>query len=251
MRKTLERCRQGLKSTSRRKGNSKEEPVQHPHLFAQELAYVIERSGAGTEKDSKQVLYLYLEGVVSLPHAVEYVERNSRHSSLLWDILVSYCLNTNEVRGKEIQSNGKIFGSLLEVAAKTGADLSHLVSKIPANLRIDGIRHRLVAAISDYQMKVKMYEGAYKILSNDKVELLREQCHRSRRGTRVDLSAPSQKIVPEEKNDDHNVKIVLKPWREGKARLITKRKMRQRHRTDTLKTGTNIGMHLPHSLEIR
>jgi len=177
---------------------------------------------------------------------------------MLWENLVSYCLNTNEDDGEGadnalLQSNGKIFGSLLEVAARSGADLAHLVSKIPTNLRIDGIRHRLVAAISDYQLKLEMHKDAFKILSDDKVSLLREQCHRSRRGTRVDLHSPTQAITPEEKDDDDGdaVNIVLKPWMEGKARLALKRKMRKAQRDGVEKGRSNLGMSLPQSLEIR
>lgn len=137
-----------------------------------------------------------MEGVVSLPLAVEYVERNTSFSPLLWEALVTYCLNaeieeeesplSDEVEN-ESGRNGQLFGSLLEVAARSGADLAHLVSKIPRGMSIHGIRSKLVTAISDYRFKLKINEDAAKILSNDKISLLREQCHRSRRGVRVDL----------------------------------------------------------------
>lgn len=190
VRKALERCR-----TESDKADSK---VKHPHLFAHELAYVIERSGAGSEDDATEVLNLYLEGVVSLPLAVEYVERHTSFSSMLWEALVSYCLNAEiddptDTNNNEKGKNGQLFGSLLEVAARSGADLAHLVSKIPTGMSIHGIRSKLVTAISDYRFKVKINEDAAKILSKDKVSLLREQCHRSRRGVRIDLSRDVRK----------------------------------------------------------
>ena len=86
VRNVLEKCRSG--------SNSSDISVRYPHLFAHELAFVIERSGAGSENDAREVLTLYLEGVVSLPLAVEYVERHTSFSSMLWEALVSYCLNT-------------------------------------------------------------------------------------------------------------------------------------------------------------
>ena len=219
--------------------------AEHPHLFAHELAFVIERSGAVTEELSNQVLLLYLEGVVSLPLAVEYAERNVRYSSMLWDNLVSYCL-TKESHGRK--SNGKIFGSLLEVAARSGADLSKLVSKIPKKMSIDGIRSKLVAAISDYQIKVQMHKAAYEVLSCDKVTLLRQQYYRSRRGNRIDLNAAGQDIAWKDKLEEEkqNVNISLKPWKEGKDRLASKR-MERKSRKARRK---NIGIDLPRSLEI-
>jgi hypothetical protein len=221
-------------------------------MFAHELAYVIERTGKVSEEDSKQVLLLYLEGVVSLPHAVEYAERNLPHSAILWDSLVSYCLNTNPSGSLRSDGlDGKLFGSLMEVSARSGANLAHLVSKIPKNMRIDGIRHRLVAAISDYQTKLKLHENAFHVFSKDKIDLLREHCHRSRRGTRVDLYSSAQDLVPVKDEDDETIKILLKPWKEGKSRLISKRKMRQNRDDGIVKSYSNIGMNLPRSLEIR
>jgi len=182
VRKALQRCR-----TESDRQNSK---VIYPHLFAHELAYVIERSGSGSEDDAREVLSLLLEGVVSLPLAVEYVERNTSLSAMLWEALVTYCLNAEvdePTENADSGKNGQLFGCLLEVAARSGSDLAHLVSKIPTGMSIHGIRSKLVTAISDYRFKVKINESAAKILSNDKVDLLREQCHRSRRGIRVDL----------------------------------------------------------------
>lgn len=244
---TLERCRMGLRGpTSKTEMVASTRKVEYPHLFAHELAFVIERSGASSEKNSKKVLELYLEGVASLPHAVEYTERNMLHSSMLWDYLVSYCLK-QEADGTELK--GKIFGSLLEVAARSGSDLASLVSKIPKNMSIDGIRPRLVAAISDYQIKVKMHAAAFDVLSCDKVTLLREQYYRSRRGNRIDLYAPTQEIVQEDEleKDEKPVTIVLKPWKEGKTRLISKRKYRQGQE----KRRAHVGINLPQPLEMK
>lgn len=188
VRNTLEKCR---------KVSDDNDKINFPHLFAHELAFVIERSGSGSEEDAREVLNLYLEGVVSLPLAVEYVQRNTSFTSLLWEALVTYCLN-NEVedeveapgsnKGNDSGKNGELFGSLLEVAARSGADLAHLVSKIPIGMSIHGIRSKLVTAISDYRFKLKINEDAAKILAYDKISLLREQCHRSRRGVRINLS---------------------------------------------------------------
>lgn len=117
---------------------------------------------------------------------------------MLWDSLVSYCLDpkpqlTRKRKGKKKDSisdkeDGHLFGALLEVAARSGADLSHLVSKIPKGMQIEGLRPRLIASIADYRVKVQMHKAAAEVLNKDKVDLLRELAQKSRRGTRIGLS---------------------------------------------------------------
>lgn len=177
--------------------------VRYPHLFARELAYVIDRCGSGSEDDSRMILQLYLEGAKSLPLAVAYAQRNKAHSTILWDSLVSYCLDpkpqlARKRKGKRKESisdkeDGHLFGALLEVAARSGADLSHLVSKIPKGMQIEGLRPRLIASIADYRVKVQMHKAAAEVLNKDKVDLLRELAQKSRRGTRIGLSAVTGK----------------------------------------------------------
>ena len=60
-------------------------------VFARELAFVIEKFGKGTLDDAKEVLQLYLRGANNLYMAVSFAERNRKHSSILWDILVEHC----------------------------------------------------------------------------------------------------------------------------------------------------------------
>jgi len=170
--------------------------VRHPHLFARELAYVIDRCGSGTEDDSRIILQLYLEGAKSLPLAVAYAQRNKAHSKMLWDSLVSYCLDpkpqsTRKRKGKRKESisekqDGHLFGALLEVAARSGADLAHLVGEIPKGMQIEGLRPRLIASIADYRVKVQMHKAASHVLNKDRVDLLRELAQKSRRGTRIE-----------------------------------------------------------------
>lgn len=156
--------------------------VQYPHHFATELAYVIERFGKGTEEDAKQILDLYLNGSKSLMLAVSYAQRNTAYSSELWTILIDHCLNSAQADGDA--KDGSLFGSLLECAALSGADLAHLVTQIPQGMNVEGLRPRLVAAVADYRWKLKMHEAASSIGTNERVVLLRELAHRSRRGTR-------------------------------------------------------------------
>jgi len=250
VRKTIEKCRSD--SDKPKRSN-----VKYPHLFAHELAYVIERTGSGSERDAREVLNLYLEGVVSLPLAVEYVERNTTHSAMLWEALVSYCLNTKveEPSGGESGEdvvNGQLFGTLLEVAARSGADLAHLVSQIPPGMCIQGIRSKLVTAISDYRFKLKINKDALKILSSDKVTLMREQCYRSRRGVRIDLASDIERNSETPKlhiSQKKNIEKIEQTPKDGIHRLSAKRKARLRKAKS--KRGGFIGVALPQSLEIR
>ena len=193
VRRMLEVCREGKGSKPTSNHANSVASVRHPHLFARELAYVIECCSTGTEEDVRNIVLLYLEGARSLPLAVAYTQKNHMHSSMLWELLVSYCIkskssNTETYNGNNEKANaedGSLFGSLLEVAARCGADLSKLVLKIPKGMRIEGLRPKLVAAIADYRLKLKINEAAAEILLKDKVSLLREFSHRSRRGVRV------------------------------------------------------------------
>lgn len=161
-------------------------------IFALELAYIMEHFGEGSEEEARLVLELYLKGVKNLMLAVSYAQRVGDHSPVLWQTLIDFCLSEPselESSSSEAQNqvDGTLFGSLLEAAALSGADLSHLVKQIPPGMSIEGLRPRLVAAVVDYRLKLQMRETASELAINDKVDLLRELAHRSRRGIRCDL----------------------------------------------------------------
>ena len=94
-------------------------------------------------------------------------------------MLVDHCTTTDPL------NNANLFGSLLEAAAHCGADLSSLVARIPEVMAIEGLRPKLIAAVTDYRHKVKIHEYVAEILTEDKVFILRELSHLSRRGTRI------------------------------------------------------------------
>lgn len=174
--------------------------VKYPFLFAKELAYLLESYGPPSEDASKTVLSLYLDGASSLPLSVEYAERNTQFSHMLWTYLVSYCL------GDKIDSSSSnkgthvnLFGTLLEVAARYGADLAFLVSQIPENLQVEGLRSKLVCAIQDYRLKVKIHDAVKTISCADKVHLIRDLHHISRRAKRIEYIPAGMK--PEDKNE--------------------------------------------------
>jgi hypothetical protein len=171
-----------------RKGNVQgvqSDVVQFPHNFALELAYIFENFVKGSEEDAKQILDLYLNGSESLMLAVSYAQRNTTYGSQLWTILIDHCLTSVQ--------DGSLFGSLLECAAQCGADLGHLVTQIPQGMQIEGLRPRLVAAVADYRWKLKMHEAASIIGTTERIVLLRELAHRSKRGMRVSkLAAESE-----------------------------------------------------------
>lgn len=154
-------------------------------LFARELAFVIESFGKGTIEDAKEILQLHLSGANNLYLAVGFAERNTKYSSMLWDMLVEHCTTPDPTAGANQDSAlGALFGSLLEAAAHTGSDLSTLVSRIPEGMSIEGLRPKLIAAITDYHHKVKIHEQVDNMLMEDKISVLRELSHMSRRGER-------------------------------------------------------------------
>ncbi|KAL3787325.1 hypothetical protein ACHAW5_009334 [Stephanodiscus triporus] len=173
VRKSLETCR----------GGNADSPV-----FARELAFVIENFSNGSIDDAKEILQLYLRGAKNLFMAVEFAERNTMYSSVLFDMLVNHCTSPDPTSDANQNSlMGALFGSLLEAAAHAGSDLASLVSRIPEGMSIEGLRPKLIAAITDYRYKVKIHEHVDKILVEDKVSILRELTYVSRRGERISL----------------------------------------------------------------
>ncbi|KAL7543859.1 hypothetical protein ACHAXR_013228 [Thalassiosira sp. AJA248-18] len=166
----------------RYRGGDADSPV-----FARELAFVIEKFGKATIEDARQILQLYLRGANNLYWAVAFAERCSQYSSMLWDTLVEHCTTPDPTRDtNQNGALGALFGSLLEAAAHTGSDLASLVSRIPEGMSIEGLRPKLIAAITDYRYKVKIHEHVDDMLMNDKISVLRELSHLSRRGERIE-----------------------------------------------------------------
>lgn len=164
--------------------------VKFPQLFVLELAYLLEHYGKSTEEEARMILDLYLKGAKSLTMAAFYAQRNTAHSSLLWGSLLDHCLSKNKDDDSETASgkvDGTLFGSLLEAAALSGADLAHLVTEIPQGMRIEGLRPKLVAAVTDYRLKLQMHQAVSEVISKEKIVLLRELSHRSRRGMRYQV----------------------------------------------------------------
>lgn len=148
--------------------------------FALELAHVIEHYSEETEVEAETILDLLLEGAKSIMLGVAYAQRQREYSALLWDKLIRHCLPSSDGR----TGDGMLFGTLLEAAALSGADLARLVSKIPPGMVVEGLRPRLVAAVADYRLKVDIHQAATAAASEEQVALIREVAHRSRRGAR-------------------------------------------------------------------
>ena len=94
-------------------------------IFARELAFVIENFFDGSVADAKEILQLYLRGAKKLFMAVTFAERNTTHSSILFDMLVEHCTPPDPTSdANQNSAMGSLFGSLLEAAADTGSDVS-------------------------------------------------------------------------------------------------------------------------------
>ena len=155
--------------------------------FSLELAYIVENYSDQTEAEALGVLDLYLDGANSLMLAVSYAQRTKQFSSILWDKLIDYCLPKNK-SGSAAEGDGMLFGALLEAAALSGANLARLVAKIPPGMVVEGLRPRLVAAVADYRFKLDIHQAAASAASEERVALLREVAHRSRRGVRYSVT---------------------------------------------------------------
>ena len=159
--------------------DSVDDDAQVSSSFALELAHIIEFYGSRNQDDVMIILELFLEGAKSIMLGVAYAQRTRVYSSLLWDKLIDFCLIPGG-RG----DNGTSFGALLEAAALSGADLAKLVARIPPGMVVDGLRPRLVAAVADYRLMVDIHHVASEAVGQERVNLIREVAHRSRRGAR-------------------------------------------------------------------
>lgn len=172
------------------------------NVFALELAYIMENFGNGSSEDVTMVLELYLKGARSLVLAVSYAQRAGKHSLELWHTLIEHCLSPDVGSSSDIdgvaKGNSSSFGSLLEAAALSGADVALLVNQIPHGMAVEGLRPRLVAAVADYRLQLQMHESASKIATSERAALLSEYSHRSRRGFRCSASPTivSEKSTP-------------------------------------------------------
>jgi len=173
------------------------------HIFASELAYIMEHFGDNSEAEAKVVLELYLKGAQSLMLAVAFAQRCQAHSAVLWEILLAYCLSGSNTEASETPNvDGSLFGSLLEAAALSGANLAHLVTQIPEGMAIEGLRPRLVAAVADYRLKLQMHESSTKVAEEEKIDLLRELTHRARRGVSYEhIEKPKPQVLAESTSD--------------------------------------------------
>mmetsp|Transcript_26384 Transcript_26384/g.61383 ORF Transcript_26384/g.61383 Transcript_26384/m.61383 type:complete len:175 (-) Transcript_26384:1522-2046(-) len=148
------------------------------------------------------MLDLYLTGAESVTLAASYAQRNTKHAAVLWDTLIQHCLDAR------LGDDGTLFGSLLEAAALCGADLALLVTRIPEGMNVHGLRPKLVKAVGDYRLKLKMHEASKETGETEKIGLLRELGHRSRRGTRfhpLTSPKPTSTTADEPKEPDKAV----------------------------------------------
>jgi vacuolar protein sorting-associated protein 41 len=158
-------------------------------IFALELAYIMENYGTLNESDAQLILELFLIGCQSLMLAAAFAQRVKTYSLLLWEKLVEHCLWTSK---SDTLSDGSIsgvyFGALLEAAALSGADLAHLITRIPTGMQVEGLRPRLVAAVADYRLKVQLHAKANEMALDEARMLNYESSRRLRRGVRFDSS---------------------------------------------------------------
>ncbi|CAJ1948735.1 unnamed protein product [Cylindrotheca closterium] len=201
-------------------GSDKSLSAQKSSCFALELAFVIEHSGDQSATEAKGILDLYLDGANSLNLAVSYAQRQKDYSNLLWDELIGYCLDNVSQRR---EGEGLLFGALLEASAVYGADLSRLVSRIPAGMVVEGLRPRLVSAVADYRLKLDVHEAALTVSEEEKSSMQRQVAHRSKRGVRY------SPIWNAKGTNGGNSDSVADPSKEdhSKAIAITKPKLRR------------------------
>ncbi len=207
-RRQLETIRSDEVNSSDDEAEEKHEQGTSP-TFALELAYIIEHYCDQSAEEAIAILDLFLEGADSVMLGVSFAQRHRQYSSVLWDKLINHCLLPRTVAPNISGSgDGILFGSLLEAAALSGADVARLVAKIPPGMVVEGLRPRLVAAVADYRLKVGIHQAASAAASQEQVALIREVSHRSRRGARFTFSIMNPSIGRSD-NDQRSFKTKM------------------------------------------
>ena len=122
---------------------------------------------------------LYLINCSSVYLGIKYATNHSTQKEMLLTLVVTHCL----------QDGGKKIGQLLESASEVGADLSRLVREIPTGVEIDGLKDKLLKAISDYRQFLNLNAETLAIAGSERLHLLQTCSHTVRRGTRVSAKA--------------------------------------------------------------
>lgn len=177
--------------------NDESEDKRSSSTFALELAYIVEHYCDQSVEEAVAILDLLLKGAKSIMLGVSYAQRHRQYSSTLWDRLINHCLSSRSETVLVGSRDGMLFGSLLEAAALSGADVARLVTKIPPGMVVEGLRPRLVAAVADYRLKVDIHQAASAAANEEQVGLIREVAHRSRRGVRFIFPQKDPAIIQE------------------------------------------------------
>ncbi|KAI3429426.1 hypothetical protein D9Q98_005520 [Chlorella vulgaris] len=117
-----------------------------------EMVFVLGRMGS-----SEKALRLIVEGLRDVVQAVEFVQL--QRDDELWEQLIALTLGDAQLTGALLDHAGGYIDPL------------RVVSQIPAHLRVDNLRGRLVKIITDFRTQMSLQQGCNTILRHDCVVL--------------------------------------------------------------------------------
>jgi hypothetical protein len=141
---------------------------RQPPLY-DEMVYILGRIG-----HTQEALRLLLLEIRSVRRAIDFVER---HDKALWKDLTEHSLR-----------HPLFLAGLLRHAGEYNVDLARsLLQEIPNEMRIKGLKHKLLNIVASYRFERTLHEGSRKVAEQDWVSATRRFHHAQRRAVRVDV----------------------------------------------------------------
>ena len=105
--------------------------------------------------------------------AIQFVEEE--RDELLWEELISHCVQHSEM-----------LGELLLYVGEYAVDLVKLVQRVPPGLEIIGLKGKLVGIMRDYALQLEVLKAGSKVMQGDVEAAVEERRQREAEGVQVE-----------------------------------------------------------------
>ena len=164
-----------------------------PEPLFRAVVFILERMGG--DSNNRRAVSIIVNKLRDVPWAISFVEK--ANDDKLWSDLIDAVIQEDKAQqGLEHgrrdgesdttrRSEGSLLGDLLDHVGSHAVDPVRLINRIPDDMRIYGLRDKLLAILSDAAAQLRLREGCKAVLKDDKTNLLRRQVSVRNRGVRV------------------------------------------------------------------
>lgn len=140
--------------------------------FYREQVHILRRMGGPA---TTKALRLIIEELHDVKQALAFMEEDKDNE--LWEEVIKYSLTDSEF----------LMQLLDHVGAAQHVDILMLISRIPDNMEITGLKQKISTILSDCTLQLSVLKGSNNILKRDCLSLQQRLVRRSRRAVLVDL----------------------------------------------------------------